>query len=315
MEDQRPVGRQNLLSKQNVIIKKIKKSGHEGGHGGSWKVAYADFVTAMMAFFLLLWLLTMSSPEKRARVSSYFKHFSLFEKSGLSFFMDHPKIRPEIEVIDDGTLKGQGGSDQSETGEPGPGPVNAEEIKYHLQKMVEQRLSDIKDQVLVNTVEGSVRVEMMDKAGSPMFAAGSREITGEGRRIIKVIAESIKDIPSKIALEGHTDAATFATRHYSNWELSTERASAARRELEDCGLSPDRLVRVAGYAATEPLVKDNPLDPRNRRISIRLFQEGKAPTFGADQKAIHENPGKPKAERLIGAKKDMGPVDLYLLNR
>lgn len=267
------------MEKQNtVIIKKIRKKSHAGGHGGSWKVAYADFVTAMMAFFLLLWLITMVAPEKRARVSNYFKEFSIFEKSGTSF-LDLNKQN----VI---SLTGNDSLDSPEEREPAPEKEqegdpptpqekpavdNREPLDERLRREVEAKLADIKDQIIIETFEGGVRIEIMDKDGNPMFPLSSAELTANGRKVLAVIADSIKDSDSKVALEGHTDARSYPSSNYSNWELSTERASAARKELERNGLLPRNLIRVAGYAATEPLIRENPFDPRNRRISILLF--------------------------------------------
>jgi chemotaxis protein MotB len=258
---------------QNIIIKKVKKGGHGGHHGGSWKVAYADFVTAMMAFFLLLWLITMVAPEKRARVSNYFKYFSIFEKGGASF-MELSKGEVKITVIDNEGIKEANDPAQEkpkELTDEVKAILSGEEFRERLKKEVESKLADVKDQIMVDVFEGGVRVEIVDKDGNPMFPLASSEISPDGRKILKVICENLKDNDSKIAIEGHTDARVTASSTFSNWELSTERASVARRELERYGLNPNRLIRVAGYAATEPLIKNNPVDPRNRRISILLF--------------------------------------------
>ncbi len=264
---------------QNIIIKKVKKKGHAGGHGGSWKVAYADFVTAMMAFFLLLWLITMVAPEKRARVSSYFKHFSIFEKSGTSF-LDLSKPESKIHVIEQEGIQEQVEESQSEA-QPPPvpeTPSKSEEFEEKFKKEVATKLADVKDQIMVNVFEGGVRIEIVDKDGNPMFPLGGTEMTPTAKKILHVVTESLKDNDSRIAVEGHTDARVIASSRYSNWELSTERASAARKEMERMGLNATRLLRVAGYAATEPLIKADPLDPRNRRISILLFYERDAGT-------------------------------------
>ncbi|MDA8178924.1 MAG: flagellar motor protein MotB [Desulfobacteria bacterium] len=250
-----------MSSQKSVIIKHVKKRAEEGGHGGSWKVAYADFVTAMMAFFLLMWLITMVAPEKRARVATYFKHFSIYEKSGSSFMDKNAAILNET------------GGEISVPKEFSKGmkkEVTREELKEHLRSGMEKQLADVKDQVIVEVFEGGVRIQLVDKEGREIFPLGSAEPTPIARKIFKVITGSIKDVPNKIAIEGHTDALTYSSSRYTNWELSTERASAARKELEEYGLDPDRLARVSGFAATEPLIKGNPSDPRNRRISIIL---------------------------------------------
>lgn len=244
-----------------VIIKKIKKVAGGGHHGGAWKVAYADFVTAMMAFFLLLWLLSMVAPEKRARVSTYFKHFSIFEKSGSSFMEKSSEVFNEA---------GESASKvEQEIG--GKFTMKPEEFKEAIKQAIEVKLGDIKDQVLVDVFEGGVRIQLVDKAGKPMFDLGSPSPTKMALRILQVIGDNIKALPNPVAVEGHTDSLAYRGSTYGNWELSTERALTARKELEGLGMNPNRLTRVAGYADTSPLVKEDPEDPRNRRISIILL--------------------------------------------
>jgi chemotaxis protein MotB len=261
------------LEGQPVIIKKVGKKGHGGGHGGAWKVAYADFVTAMMAFFLLMWLLAMVSPEKRAGVSYYFKHFNVFDKSGLSFV--ETKITPRVSLMDDQAVGKPELSLQIEEEEE-RALQSSEALSEHLKKEIETKLNDFKDQIIIDTFEGAVRIEILDKETGTMFPLGSAEISANGKRILKTISPAIISSNRKIAIEGHTDALVFAASNkYSNWELSTERASVARKELERDGLPPEMLMRVTGYAATEPLVKSNIYDPRNRRISILMFYQYK----------------------------------------
>ncbi|MEW5743989.1 MAG: flagellar motor protein MotB [Nitrospirota bacterium] len=267
-----------------IIIKKIKK-GHDGHHGGSWKVAYADFVTAMMAFFLLMWLLAMVSPEKRAAVSYYFKHFNLFEKenrsSGQSFMQESTQIFEQA-----------GGDVQSSTAAFGKGgrELTAEELKEKLKKDIEEKLKALKDQAIVDTIEGGVRVQLVDMDGRPMFQSGSAQLTDRAREILRLLSENMRDLPNRIAIEGHTDAAPLKTGQITNWELSTQRASTARRELEAYGVDPGRVARVVGYADTELLLKDKPHDPRNRRISIILLQQKDRPAAPA-----HAPAAEPKA--------------------
>jgi len=300
---------------QTPIIKKIKKKGHEQGHGGSWKVAYADFVTAMMAFFLLLWLVSMVSEDKRARVSEYFKSFNLFDKGGKSFVADFENSKSSIKLIDVGGAKN---ASQENNTENAAGGSSADQIKDKLKKEVEEKLSNMKDQVLVDIFEGAVRIEIVDKnGGSAMFDSGSKEMTEEGKRAFKVIADNLKNISGKIAIEGHTDASTYTGRQYSNWELSTDRASAARRELENSGLSPDRLIRVAGYAATDPLIPEDPFDPKNRRISIRVFQEGNHASNNTSEVSSQQLQGNKENQsgNFTGEKDKDDPIDKYLLSK
>ncbi|MEW6260171.1 MAG: flagellar motor protein MotB [Thermodesulfobacteriota bacterium] len=254
---------------QPIIVKKVKKVVHGGHHGGSWKVAYADFVTAMMAFFLLMWLVTMVSPEKRAGVSYYFKHFNIFEKSGISFVQSH--LTGKVSTMD------QQAFGKVEIEEEGT-EIEVQRRKAYeeaLKQEIESRLADVKDQILVNLFENGVRVEIVEKSSSAMFPLGSSVMNENGKRILSVLTKVIREGDRKIAIEGHTDALAFSTAAYSNWELSTERASAARREMERNGFPTNRLMRVTGFADTQPLIAENPSDPRNRRISILIFDQPK----------------------------------------
>ena len=245
-----------------IIIKRVVKGRHnEGSHGGAWKVAYADFVTALMAFFLLMWLITMVSPEKRARVAAYFKHFTIFQESGESFMQKSSQVFDEA-----------GEATKRVPNEiTGTYNVNTGEFKMMIGKAVEEKLSDIKDQIMVNVFDGGIRIELLDQEGNPMFDLGSSSPTPLGKRVLAVIGESIAHIPNQVAVEGHTDSVGFKKANYSNWDLSTERALAAQKELEKNGLDPRHITKVAGYADTEPLIKEDPKDSRNRRISVVLL--------------------------------------------
>jgi chemotaxis protein MotB len=248
-----------------IIIKKRKKNNSAGHHGGSWKVAYADFVTAMMAFFLLLWLITMASPEKRLSMSEYFKSFNVFREqsaSGKSFMNKSSNVFDQSGGIG-GKMSARGLSQ---------GSLTSEGLAKKLKMAIDQKLRAVRDQVLVDIVEGGVRIQIVDIEGSEMFSLGSDQPTERAKEILRLVAENIGDIPSRIAIEGHTDAAPFQSARTSNWELSTARASAARREIENNGIEPSRIARVVGYADQELLIKENPHDPKNRRISIILVQ-------------------------------------------
>lgn len=254
---------------QPIIIKK-KKSGHGGHHGGAWKVAYADFVTALMAFFLVMWLLASVAPEKRARVAEYMKTYSIFEESGTSFMTGTSQVLNEkaegFRPTPQDTVRGSGG-----------GGITQEEMVKKMKKAVEEKLASVKNQVTVDIMEGGVRVQITDTEGGMMFPSGSAELTGKAKEILRIVAENIKTVPNRIAIEGHTDAAPYKSAEKTNWELSTARASAARRALEEDAIDSSRVARVVGYADQELLVLDNPKDPRNRRISIILLNEKPLP--------------------------------------
>ena len=249
------------MKENRIIIKKVMRARHQEEHGGSWKVAYADFITALMAFFLLMWLLTMVSPEKRARVASYFKHFTVFHESGESFMEKNSEVFNEA------------GENSRKIPEELVGSVSAkpEVFKAMIKQAVEEKLGDIKDQILVDVFDGGLRIQLVDHEGKPMFAVGSSQPTPMAERILKVIGDSIKHLPNPVAIEGHTDSLLYKNVAYSNWDLSTERALAAKKELEKNGLNPVHLTKVAGYADTEPLIKEDTKDLRNRRISVILL--------------------------------------------
>jgi chemotaxis protein MotB len=282
------------MKQDKIIIKKIKKVHGGGHHGGEWKVAYADFITAMMAFFLLMWLIAILSPEKKEHMAQYFKDFSFFQMGGAGFLDRNSGIMP-----------GAGAAKSNLTSElprGGPNQLTREELRDQLKKDIETKMSQAKDQIMVDVFEGGVRIQIIDKEGQPMFALGSPDLTPTAKGIIKVITKTIVGLDNDVSIEGHTDSLNYASSRYTNWELSTERASAARRELESQGLNSDRLIRVAGYASKEPLFRDNPSDPRNRRISIiLLYKSGKDPKMPL--------PGSGLPAELIAPSNKIKPTD------
>jgi len=245
-----------------IIIRKVKKKDRGEHHGGQWKVAYADFVTAMMAFFLLLWLLAMVSPDKRALLSEYFNNYSLFKQSGAGF----------------ATGGGSSLVGKTETTQQPPKMqarmASSERLKQKLKQAVDSKLKQVERQVLVDIHEGGVRIQIVDEEGSLIFPLGSAQPTDRAKAIISVVSENIRDAADKIVVEGHTDSLPYKGDQTTNWELSTSRASAARREMEANGIDPGRIARVVGYADQQLLIKENPKDPRNRRISIILIPAG-----------------------------------------
>jgi chemotaxis protein MotB len=248
-----------------VIIRRKRKKGHEAPHGGSWKVAYADFVTAMMAFFLLLWLLAMIAPEKRIAVSEYFSNFSLFkdqsQQSGTSM------LDKSNGVLDIGrALQKESFRMKNEK------KASPQELAKMMQMAIDDKMQAMKNQILIDTTPEGLRIQIVDNEGSDIFRLGSDEPTEKALQIIRLVSENIKERPNRIVIEGHTDSAPFRTAQKTNWELSTSRASSARRELENNGVDPGRIARVVGYADQELLVREDPKDPRNRRISIILLQ-------------------------------------------
>jgi len=253
-------GKGDKGDKPKIIIIRKKRRGHEGAHGGSWKVAYADFVTAMMALFLLLWLLSMVSPDKKVILADFFKHFSVFD-SGQSF-MKGSKHAMKESGLEFGTTKN--------IRVQGMKQAPAEFLKEKIESDLAAKLKEIKDQVLMEVTDEGLKIQIVDNAGQPIFNIGSDKPTERAKEILQIVSSHIKDLPNPIVVEGHTDSAMFRTGAITNWELSTGRASSARRELEIAGIEPGRFDKIVGYADKQLLVKEAPFDPRNRRISLLI---------------------------------------------
>lgn len=259
------------MEDKSIIIKKVKKVQGGGHHGGSWKVAFADFMTGMMAFFLLMWLVNMTTKPQKEELAKYFQEYSIFAEGGAggtTQMISTEQAQPAAQITVTQAPAAASGATEGEASAAG-----LERFKGQLQQEIEQRLTDLKEQVHIEVVEGGVKVDIMDKEGNPMFPSGSTTLTESGQKILKVLCDNIKNTSNRIEIEGHTDAVSYTNKQFSNWELSTSRASAARVEVEKNGIPSSRLLRVSGYAATDPVIKDNPFDPRNRRISLRLYPD------------------------------------------
>jgi chemotaxis protein MotB len=261
-----------------IIIKKHRKKGDDA-HGGSWKVAYADFVTAMMAFFLLLWLMSMTSQQKKIALSEYFQNYSMFEKGGGS------AVGQKQDVPGSGLL--ETGKEKKEK----PHEIIASQLAEDLKQQVNERLKQYKDRILVFDDRGNVRIEIIDTDGNSFFTVGGTELNESGKEIIHGLAPFLKDLKEKFVIEGHTDSLAYKGKRYTNWELSTQRASAARLELERSGLAAEKIEIVAGYADTKPIIRDKPADPMNRRISIVVDYKGIAAGTPFVPSAILKPPG------------------------
>ncbi len=244
---------------QPIIIKKKIKKGEHGHHGGAWKVAYADFITALMALFLVLWLVAMLSIETRNAVAQYFRSYTIFKGmeagggKGVSIMMGNP-VKLEKES---GDVKMPAGI--------------SDKLSFELGKTIKSRLYDLKDQILIFTTTDGVRLEIVDKEGRPMFEKGRARLLNTGQEVLRVIAQALKDMPYTITIEGHTDSTQFSRdKDYTNWELAADRANAARRELIKNGLDPKRITKVTSFADVVSLNPRDPYDPINRRVSILI---------------------------------------------
>ena len=269
-----------------IVIRKIRKGEH-GGHGGAWKVAYADFVTSMMAFFLVMWLVGAGSKEQRAAISQYFKN---------------PSMVAGASAVPSPGINGPGGASDSmiklggtSTLPHGPGDrmlqhksstVNvktAQQIskaaeKKRLEKLLKQLkqairkspfLKSFKKQLLLDITPEGLRIQIIDNKNRPMFALGSSTLMPYTKTILQELAKIINTVPNRISINGHTDETPYVKgAKFSNWELSADRANSARRALLAGSLNPRRIMRVVGYGATILFDPKNPRDADNRRISI-----------------------------------------------
>jgi len=247
------------MSTPPIIIKKVKKT-EAGHHGGSWKIAYADFLAGMMTFFLLMWLISIMSPKQKATIAAYFKHFSLFKEAGRSMIMEFYKT---------GTIKIHRISKEAR------GKTFLQGEGERFKKIVETRLKDLKQHILIREVtlpskEKVLKIEIIDLVGKPLFKPGSAILNPEGKKILQVFAQELKELPVKITIEGHTDATPTKKGKLGNWELSTARALSAMIFLENQGVQPQKIINVSGYADNYPLFPENPYDPRNRRITLTI---------------------------------------------
>ncbi|WP_322044525.1 flagellar motor protein MotB [Paraburkholderia sp. J67] len=269
-----------------IIVRRVKKAGHDGHHGGAWKIAYADFVTAMMAFFLLMWLLGSTSQYDRDGIEKYFN-------TPLSSMLGGKpnSANPSPSLINGGghdlsnKLAAVGGANaQPSATRAVPVSVAPNEsadkarlaqLKARLSALIEQKpaLSAFKDQIRVTITDEGLRIELVDSLKRPMFATGSAKLEDYAWAILVEIGSALNDVDSGISIAGHTDSVPYSggVAGYSNWELSSERANAARRALVAGHLREDRLLQVRGLADVLPLDQGEADNPQNRRISILVM--------------------------------------------
>ncbi len=283
-------------NKRPIVIKRIKKVAG-GHHGGAWKIAYADFVTAMMAFFLLMWLLGSTAKGDLKGISEYFKTPLRVALSGGSGSGDSSSV-----------IKGGGTDLTRSSGQVKSGERDAEKkilsmkaaaqefrrqelsklksLKSSIEKAIDNsvKLKQFKNQILLDITSEGLRIQIVDEQNRPMFQSGSAELEYYTRDILRAIGQTLNEVPNKLSISGHTDAALYGggNRGYSNWELSADRANASRRELIAGGMSEDKIVRVVGLASAVLFKKDEPLNPVNRRISLIIMNKQ------AEEAAAHD---------------------------
>jgi chemotaxis protein MotB len=289
-------------SDRPIIIKKIKKGGHGGHHGGAWKVAYADFVTAMMAFFLLMWLINTTSPEQKRGIADYFAPASVSNSSsgaggilagtsmgnegvkgeGTVKVLEQQAPDPPRNVVDQGASSKQAAStienateqalrDALKKREEQSFQNAAESIRQAMQSMPE--LSELSKQVLVDQTPEGLRITLRDDEGRAMFDQGSAKPNPRARVLLRAVSRVINQLPNRITIAGHTSASIDGRKHDDDWTLSMQRANAARSILQEAGVDSDRVYQTSGKAANDPLYPDDPTLAGNRRIAIVLLRE------------------------------------------
>ncbi len=267
-------------------VKKVK--GHGGHHGGAWKVAYADFVTAMMALFLVLWLVSQADTKLKEAIANYFRAPGVFDtiRGGI---VDGPK-----------KVSKEPSSLTSKDDEQALFSV-AQQLRKQFTTRPE--FSKYKEQIKIDVTEEGLRIQLLDKAERVSFASGSAALTPEAQAVLSEIARGVCALPNQIKIAGHTDRQQFAPGStYTNWELSSDRANAARRALESACVKPEQIFRITGYADTEPLDAGHPEAAANRRISIIVMKQEVARVGAGDaETAKGASKGQTGAEKIAPA--------------
>lgn len=295
------------IGEQPILIKKVKKVSGHGHHGGAWKVAYADFVTAMMAFFLLMWLINTTSPEQKRGIADYFAPASVAETTsgsggilgGTALGEDGAKASGSMSVVeaqapeaknpDDGkspdAAKSQDKQSSAESmrealekREEAAFASAAQSLRQALQDMPE--LAELSKNIIVDQTPEGLRIQLVDQEGRSLFDQGSTQPNARAKLLLRAVTKVINQLPNRITVSGHTSASMNGAKADGDWALSSARADASRKVLQASGVDPDRVYQVSGKANSEPLYPDDPTLPGNRRIAIVLLRE--APVLPPD---------------------------------
>ena len=256
-------------SKPDRIVIRRKKVVRPAHRGGSWKIAYADFMTAMMAFFLVMWILSLIPREELSEIADYFR-MPLVE--AISGGMRGDNSRSVIPGGDPSVIPNSFPLDGGEMDSHRRDVERLQDLKDELESLIQQDpvLGEFREQLLIDMIPDGLRIQIVDHQNRPMFALGSASVQPYMRTILRALSNPLNEIPNRLQVAGHTDSIQYASgeREYSNWELSADRANAARQELVAGGLAEAKIKQILGLAATVSLIKDNPAAAVNRRISI-----------------------------------------------
>lgn len=292
---------------QPILIKKVKKVSGGGHHGGAWKVAYADFVTAMMAFFLLMWLINTTSPEQKRGIADYFAPASVSQTTsgsggilgGTALGADGDKSAGSSSVIQDLAPDSKNPNDgknkdaskanaenastealrkELEKREEAAFASAAQSLRQSLQDMPE--LAELSKNIIIDQTPEGLRIQLVDQEGRSMFDQGSTKPNPRAALLLRAVAKVINQLPNRVSIYGHTSANVGGGKADGDWTLSAGRAESSRRVLQQSGVDGDRIYQVSGKASSEPLYPDDPALPGNRRIAIVLLRE--APVLPPD---------------------------------
>jgi len=295
------------MSDRPILIKKVKKSGGHGHHGGAWKVAYADFVTAMMAFFLLMWLINTTDPEQKRGIAEYFAPASVSATTsgsggilgGTALGEDGNKGEGAVSVVtqlapeapmdapqDAGQSTNLAAASEEALRqeiaqrEAAEFSSAAESLRQAMQSMPE--LAELSKQLIIDQTPEGLRIQLVDQEGRSMFEQNSSRLNARAQLLLRAVSRVINQLPNRVAITGHTSAQPGSNRASgpNDWTLSAERANAARVALQGSGVNPDRIYQVSGKAGSDPLYPDDPSLAGNRRIAIVLLRE--APVLPRD---------------------------------
>jgi chemotaxis protein MotB len=298
------------ISDRPIVIKKVKKVIGGGHHGGAWKVAYADFVTAMMAFFLLMWLINTTSPQQKRGIADYFAPASVSQSTsgtggilagtalgddgvksnGSASAIDQLAPTPPPSPKDSGQSSKSAGSTSVDNAseqalrdalakkEEAAFQSAAQSLRQAMQDMPE--LAELSKQVLIDQTPEGLRIQLVDQEGRSMFDPGSTKPNDRAKILLRAVSKIASRLPNRITISGHTSANADGKKQQSDWQLSSGRADSSRQVMQEAGIDPDRVYQVSGKAASDPLFPDDPSLPGNRRIAIVLLRE--APVLPPD---------------------------------
>lgn len=268
-------------SNHRIVIRRKKGHGGHGHHGGSWKIAYADFITAMMAFFLVLWLISIVPREQLKGIADYFKMPLKVALVGGPDGSANPSPVPgggadpirdvgDVRRADGRRVEAQSEGERRDR-------RRLEVLRQNLENLIETNpvLKNFRPQLLLDMTTEGLRIQIIDSQNRPMFATGSAQVQPYMRDILRELGPALNQLPNRVSLAGHTDAVQYAQgeRAYSNWELSADRANASRKELVAGGMNESKVMRVMGLSSSMSLVKDDPYAAVNRRISLVVLNQ------------------------------------------